>query len=143
MADSEQDKQFLGVGWGFPPQFQRQAGQIGAKMVAEEEDIRESLLILLSTRPGERIMQPAYGCGLHAMVFETVNESTVTEIRDLIERAILFYEPRINLEGIEVEMQDVYEGRLDIRIDYTVRQTNTRSNMVYPFYFIEGTHVRV
>jgi uncharacterized protein len=143
MADSEQDKRFLGVGWGFPPQFQRQAGQIGAKMVAEEEDIRESLLILLSTRPGERIMQPAYGCGLHAMVFETVNESTVTEIRDLIERAILFYEPRINLEGIEVEMQDVYEGRLDIRIDYTVRQTNTRSNMVYPFYFIEGTHVRV
>ena len=112
-------------------------------MVAEEEDIRESLMILLSTRPGERIMQPAYGCGLHAMVFETVNESTVTEIRDLIERAILFYEPRINLEGVEVEMEDVYEGRLDIRIDYTIRQTNTRSNMVYPFYFIEGTHVRI
>lgn len=143
MADAEIDKKFLGVGWGFPPQFQRQAGQTEVKMVAEEEDIRESLMILLSTRPGERIMQPAYGCGLHSMVFETVNETTVTEIRDLIERAILFYEPRINLEAVEVEMEDVYEGRLDIRLDYTVRQTNTRSNMVYPFYFLEGTHVRV
>ena len=143
MAETEQDKQFLGVGWGFPPQFQRQGEQTGVNMVAEDEDIRESLLILLSTRPGERIMQPGYGCGLHTMVFETVNESSVTEIRDLIERAILFYEPRINLEGIEVEMEEAYEGRLDIRIDYTIRLTNTRSNMVYPFYFIEGTHVRV
>jgi phage baseplate assembly protein W len=142
MAETEQDKQFLGVGWSFPPQFQRQAEQTGIVMVAEDEDIRESLVILLSTRPGERVMQPGYGCGLHSMVFETVNESTVTEIRDLIERAILFYEPRINLEAIEVEMENAFEGRLDIRIDYTIRQTNTRSNMVYPFYFIEGTHVR-
>jgi phage baseplate assembly protein W len=143
MAETEQDKQFLGVGWGFPPQFHRQAGQTGVRMVTEDEDIRESLRILLSTRPGERVMQPGYGCGLHTMVFETVNESTVTEIRDLVERAILFYEPRINLEGIEVEMENVYDGRLDIRIDYRIRQTNTRSNMVYPFYFIEGTHVRI
>ena len=143
MADTEQDKRFLGVGWGFPPQFQRQVDQTEVKMVAEDEDIRESLMILLSTRPGERIMQPGYGCGLHSMVFETVNESTVTEIRDLIERAILFYEPRIDLQGIEVEMENAYEGRLDIRIDYSIRQTNTRSNMVYPFYFLEGTHVRV
>jgi phage baseplate assembly protein W len=141
MAESEIDKQFLGVGWGFPPQFHRHADRTDAKMVAEDEDIRESLIILLSTRPGERVMQPAYGCGLYALVFESVNESTITEINDLIERAILFYEPRINLEGIEVDTANVYEGRLDIRIDYTIRQTNTRSNMVYPFYFIEGSHV--
>jgi phage baseplate assembly protein W len=143
MADTDIDKRFLGVGWSFPPEFHKHGDKTGVKMVAEEEDIRESLAILLSTRPGERIMQPGYGCGLHGMVFENIHESTITEIRDVIERAILFYEPRIDLKAIEVGTESVYEGRVDIRLDYTVRKTNTRSNVVYPFYFIEGSHVRV
>lgn len=112
-------------------------------MVSEEQDIHESLTILLSTRPGERVMQPAYGCGLQALVFENINESTLTEIRDVIERAILFYEPRINLEGIEVDTENVYAGRIDIQLNYTIRTTNTRSNLVYPFYFLEASHVQV
>lgn len=143
MAARDIDKRFLGVGWSFPPQFHNQGGTTDVKMVAEEEDIQESLAILLSTRPGERIMQPGYGCGLHDMVFEIINETTITEIRDVIERAILFYEPRINLEAIEVGTENVYEGRIDIQLDYAMRKTNTRSNVVYPFYFIEGSHVRV
>ena len=76
------------------------------------------------------------------MVFETINESSITEIRDLIERAVLFYEPRISLEAIEVLMDDPAEGRLDIRLEYSIRMTNTRSNLVYPFYFLEASHVR-
>ncbi|MFC1748522.1 GPW/gp25 family protein [Pseudomonadota bacterium] len=112
------------------------------KMVSEDEDIRESLTVLLSTRPGERILQPAYGCGIHALVHEVMNESTVTEIMDLIERAVLFFEPRITLNNIEVDEEQAYEGRLLLRLNYTIRTTNTRSNVVYPFYFIEGTHVR-
>ncbi|MEN8178874.1 MAG: GPW/gp25 family protein [Pseudomonadota bacterium] len=143
MSETDTDKRFLGVGWSFPPEFHKYGDKTGVKMVAEEEDIQESLTILLSTRPGERIMQPAYGCGLHDMVFENINETTVTEIRDVIERAILFYEHRINLEGIELDTENVYEGRIDIQLDYTIRKTNTRSNVVYPFYFIEGSHVRV
>lgn len=143
MADADSDKRFLGVGWSFPPEFHKQGGTMDVKMVAEEEDIQESLAILLSTRPGERIMHPGYGCGLHDMVFETINETTITEIRDVIERAVLFYEPRINLEAIEVGVEDVYNGRIDIQLNYTIRKTNTRSNVVYPFYFIEGSHVRV
>lgn len=112
-------------------------------MVAEEEDIRESLRILLSTRPGERVMQPDYGCGLHAMVFENLDESTVTELKDTVERAILFYESRITLEGIDVNTEDELEGRLKIQLNYTVRKTNTRSNIVYPFYYLEGSQVRI
>lgn len=139
----EIDKRFLGRGWSFPPEFHRQVDALGVKMVEEEEDIRESLWILLSTRPGERVMQPAYGCGLHAMVFETINQSSVTEIKDIVERAVLFFEPRVTLENIDIDTDDALAGRIKIQLNYRVRKTNTRSNIVYPFYYQEGSQVRV
>ena len=143
MARIETDKKFLGLGWRFPPEFHRHSDAIQVKVVAEEDDIRESLAILLSTRPGERIMHPAYGCSIQAMVFETVNESTITEIRDMVERAVLFFEPRITLESIDVNTDEVYDGKITLQLNYRIRTTNTRSNAVYPFYFIEGSHVRL
>ena len=140
---SDVDKAFLGVGWSFPPQFHRHADGLGVKLVMEEDDIAESLRILLSTSPGERLMQPSYGCGLHKMVFETINQSTITRLKDLIERAVLFFEPRITLESIDIDTENVLEGMLKIRLNYTVRKTNSRSNIVYPFYYLEGSQVRV
>jgi hypothetical protein len=140
---SEVDKAFLGVGWSFPPEFHPHADALGVKMVTEEDDIAESLGILISTSPGERLMQPSYGCGLHAMVFETINQSTITRLKDLIERAVLFFEPRITLESIDIDTEDVLEGVLKIRLNYRVRKTNSRSNIVYPFYYLEGSQVRV
>ena len=136
------DEKFLGRGWSFPPEFHKHADAVNVKMVSEEDDIRESLRVLLSTRPGERIMQPAYGCRIHSMVFESINESSITEIKDVIERAVLFFEPRISLESIDVDAENVYEGTLNIQLNYKIRTTNTRSNVVYPFYFLEGSHVR-
>ncbi len=130
---------FLGRGWGFPLEFDPVSKRV--RMVSDEEDISESLRILLTTRPGERIMQPTYGCELHALVFETVNERTVSEIREVIERAIVFFEPRIRLDKVHVGTEDVFDGLLRIRIEYTIRSTNTRSNVVYPFYFRDGTNV--
>lgn len=135
------DKSFLGKGWGFPVQFDPQTK--GVSMVSDEEDIRESLRILFSTRLGERVMQPTYGCALQALVFEVVNERTLSEIREAVERAILFFEPRIRLDRVDVDDEQVYEGLLQIRVYYTIRSTNTRSNIVYPFYFREGTSVRL
>ena len=135
------DKSFLGRGWGFPPRFDVRSKSV--HMVANEADIKESLRILIATRPGERIMQPAYGCGMHALVFEGVNELTIAEIQEAIDQAILFFEPRISLERVEVDAEQAYEGLLQIGIEYTVRETNTRSNIVYPFYFREGTNVRM
>jgi phage baseplate assembly protein W len=137
------DKAFLGVGWSFPPEFHKRADAPGVKMVAEEEDIGESLRILLSTNPGERVMQPSYGCGLKAMVFAAINERTITELKDIIERAVLFFESRITLEDIDVNTEDALDGILKIQLNYSVRKTNTRSNIVYPFYFREGSQVRV
>ena len=141
MKHVQADKSFLGRGWGFPPRFDARSKSV--QMVANEADIKESLRILIATRPGERIMQPAYGCSLHALVFEGVNESTIAEIEEAIDQAILFFEPRIGLERVDVDTQQAYDGLLKIRIEYTVRETNTRSNIVYPFYFQEGTNVRM
>jgi len=140
---SDVDKAFLGSGWSFPPEFHRHADSLGVKMVVEEADIAESLGILLSTSPGERLMQPSYGCGLQAMVFETINQSTITRLKDLIDRAVLFFEPRITLDDIDINTEDALEGVLKIRLNYTVRKTNSRSNIVYPFYYLEGSQVQV
>jgi hypothetical protein len=129
---------FLGTGWSFPPEFNRR-GKV--TMVSAEADIRQSLLILLGTTPGERVMQPTFGCGLRSQVYENINESTVTVLKDLIKRAILFFEPRVILHLIEIDQSRAYDGYLDIHLVYSIISTNTRHNIVYPFYFREGTDV--
>ena len=118
------DKAFLGRGWGFPPEFQKGSREV--MMVSEDDDIRESLHILLSTTPGERVMNPSYGCRLKSMIFESISESTVTEIRDVVERAVLFFEPRINLDGIEIAVEDFYDGLIKVQLSYTIRATNNK-----------------
>ena len=146
MSKTDDNNDFLGTGWSFPPSFQVHNREV--ELVSYEQDIKESLHILLSTSPGERVMHPAFGSDLQKMVFETITESQITKIQDSVERSILFFEPRISLEKVEVEIdtdvaeQDsIYQGVLNINIEYTIRKTNTRSNIVYPFYFIEGSHV--
>lgn len=133
------EQAFLGRGWSFPPTFDAAAGAVS--MVREEEDIRQSLHILLSTIPGERVMRPAYGCDLHSHVFDRISGSTVAEIERLIADAILFFEPRIDLEEIRINTDDALEGVLYIGLDYRIRKTNARSNIVYPFYQLEGTNI--
>ena len=134
------DLSFLGTGWRFPPEFSRR-GKV--HMVSAEEDIRESLRILLGTTPGERVMQPSFGCGLKSHVYDSINESTLTILKDVIERAILFFEPRVLLERIITDSSMAMEGRLDFQLHYTIISTNTRHNIVYPFYLREGTDVQL
>ncbi len=135
------DARFLGTGWAFPPTFDSRTRQ--AEMVSHEEDIRQSLHILFGTEPGERVMQPEYGCGLRHAVFEVIDAGTLTTIRDLISRAVLFHEVRITLEHIDFDTTEVMRGVLRIVLDYTIRSTNSRSNLVYPFYLREGTHLEL
>lgn len=132
-----ENRTFLGNGWQFPPGFELYTR--AAAMVAHEEDIKQSLHILLSTVPGERVMHPTFGCGLHHMVFEHVTESTITEIKDIVSRAVLFFEPRITLERIDIDSGELTEGVLRVYLEYTIRTTNTRTNMVYPLYSTEGS----
>jgi phage baseplate assembly protein W len=126
---------FLGTGWAFPPAFNKDTGTID--LVSDQEDIRQSLNILLSTSLGERVMQPKYGCNLNDYLFEPLNSSVVGYIKDLVEHAILFYEPRILADKIEVTPQDsldLIEGRFTISIEYTIPETNSRFNYVYDYY---------
>jgi phage baseplate assembly protein W len=135
------DQSFLGTGWNFPPEFNSTAKDV--QTVSAEDDIQQSLHILFSTAPGERVLQPSYGCNLRSMVFENITESAMTAIKDIIERAILFFEPRIDLNFIDLDTVKIEQGILNILVDYTVRATNTRSNIVYPFYFQEGTNIQM
>jgi len=128
---------FLGRGWSFPPRFDPAKGEI--TMVEREADIRESLRILFLTRKGERVMHPNYGCALHDLVFEPMNSQTAAAIDQTIRQAILFYEPRIDVLSVDVQTQNFLEGRLSIQLDYRIRATNTRQNVVFPFYIHEGT----
>lgn len=134
-----ENKKTLGTGWGFPPQFTRHAKQ--PHMVSADDDIEQALKILFSTVPGERVMQPDFGCGLKTLVFENISESTITQIKEIVRLAILFHEPRIDLEAIDVVIEDEPGGIIEIELSYTVRGTNSRRNMVYPFYYLEGTNL--
>ncbi|RCW76452.1 GPW/gp25 family protein [Pseudorhodoferax soli] len=129
-------RDFLGTGWAFPPAFD--GGTLHALMVSQEQDVRESLRILLSTVPGERVMHPTYGCGLQRMVFENITESTLTEIRSLVEKAVLFFEVRITLDGIDIDTEQMYDGVLRLKLNYTIRSSNTSDNMVFPLYLRDG-----
>lgn len=130
---------FLGTGWSFPSKFEKQTKKVA--MVSEEDDIRESLIILLSTRPGERVMNPLYGCNLDDLLFAPLNLTLKTYVSDLIDTAILYFEPRIDLEKVDISVNNDLEGELLIELNYMVRSTNTRRNLVYPFYRGEGTDV--
>jgi uncharacterized protein len=136
---SDNIKSFLGTGWSFPPQFLDSTQ--GIKMSSDEEDIAESIYILLTTMPGERIMNPEYGCDLHSQVFRNIDPNTLTTIQDLIATAILYFEPRVRLESVDFDLSGQLEGRMNISITYEIKGVNSRRNMVYPFYMIEGTDV--
>lgn len=137
---SKQIKSFLGTGWGFPPAFSNKAAEVA--MLSDVEDIQSSLEILLTTRPGERVMRPDYGCNLDELLFEPLTTTFKTYIKDLVLTAILYYEPRIEVNNIELDDTGELEGRIVISIDYTVSATNTRFNFVFPFYKKEGTDLR-
>jgi uncharacterized protein len=126
---------FLGTGWSFPPSFDKETGSV--VMVSDEEDIKQSLNILLSTSLGERVMQPEYGCNLTDYLFESLGSSVIGYIKDRVKNAILYYEPRINVEKIEVTSGasfDLIEGRFTISLEYTIPGTNSRFNYVYDYY---------
>jgi uncharacterized protein len=132
-----EDPGFLGRGWSFPPRFDARSGRLVT--VAAEEDIAESLRLLFLTRPGERLMHPHYGCALHDLVFEPMDAETEAAIEAAVARAVLFFEPRIELLETRVQAEDWPSGRLGILLEYRIVATNTRHNMVFPFYLREGT----
>jgi phage baseplate assembly protein W len=136
-----EDRPYLGKGWAFPPHFLKEYNTVS--MVSDEEDIYQSLWILLSTLPGERVFRFDYGCDIKQWVFSEMSVSQKTLIADVIEQAVIIGEPRVSIENIEIAIQEATEGILEIQLYYRIKETNSRSNMVYPFYFKEGTDLQV
>jgi len=128
-------KDFLGKGWKFPFNLDPR-GKVGVS--SYEEDIKEAILIILGTAKGERLMRPDFGCGIHEYVFCSMDVVNLHLIENAVREALIMWEPRIKVISVKAE-PDSEEGKLLMEIDYQIRTTNNRFNLVYPFYLKEGT----
>lgn len=128
-------KNFLGVGWKYPVYVDNQ-GKIAVSKF--EDDIEEAIVIILGTAKGERLMRPDFGCGIHEYVFSTMSTANLHLIENSVREALILWEPRIEILNVGSDTQYANEGKLLINIEYKVRVSNTRHNLVYPFYLKEG-----
>lgn len=127
---------FLGSGWAFPVRVQADGAPA---MVSHEADIQQAIEIILGTEPGERVMRPDFGAGLGSFVFEPVNPTTMTRVRNRVRDALVDWEARIDVVDVAVTTDPAQRNRLLIDVHYRVRATNALHNLVYPFYLDEGT----
>ncbi|MBV1800625.1 GPW/gp25 family protein [Siccirubricoccus sp. G192] len=132
----EDRKEFLGRGWAFPVAVDPETGRTA--MAEHEADIRQAIRIILGTSPGERVMRPDFGCGVHDLVFESLDTAALARVEDSVRDALVRFEPRIELLQVAADALRAPEGELTVSIDYRVRRTNQSGNLVYPFYFREG-----
>lgn len=135
MATANPAKAFLGVGWAFPPCA---AANGSTAMALYEEDVYEAIWIILSTDWGERVMRPTFGAGLRSFVFGPLSQTTLQQVQTRVQESLVQWEPRINVESVNVTIDPKNQGVLLIAITYFVRVTNTLQNLVYPFFLEEG-----
>lgn len=131
-------REFLGTGWKYPI-FVNANGRISSS--SYEENIQESILLILGTPKGERLMRPEFGCSIHKYAFSTMDTLTLRMIENAIYEALIDWEPRIEVNTVKTLTDEAQEGKLLISIDYKVRRSNTQVNLVYPFYLKEGSNV--
>jgi phage baseplate assembly protein W len=130
-------KEFLGRGWAMPVQLDERTGTVAETQY--EEDIRQSIVLIIETAPGERVMHPEFGCGIHDLVFAAPDAATLDRVRSVVEDALRQFEARIDVSSVTVTSAPALsDGVLQIELEYRVRLTNQVGNLVYPFYFAEG-----
>ena len=125
--------EIIGSGLAFPLQVDRRGG---IALARDETDVEQAIELILATAPGERPMRPEFGCGVHDFVFDSIDAKTVGKMELAIRDALDRWEPRVVVETVEFNLDEVADGRLIIDIGYRVRATNTMRNLVYPFYVI-------
>lgn len=140
MSNDSDIPAFVGTGWSFPPEFLM--GSHSVKVSENKSEIEESLHILLSTIPGERVMQPKYGCDLTPLLFEPITTTLRTVIEDRVKTSIYYFEARVEPLRISVSAKDAEAGQFLVEVDYRIRANNTRHNFVFPYYREEGTETR-
>ncbi len=132
----DEQKAWLGRGWAYPVGFDPTTG---APTLAEYElDIRQSILIILGTQRGERVMRPNFGCSIHDLVYDVIDTSMLTRVETTVRDSLVTFEPRIDVIKITANPLYAADGQLRVEIDYRVRKTNQTGNQVFPFYFREG-----
>jgi Bacteriophage baseplate protein W len=136
VASANQGKDFLGRGWASPVALDPRTGLVAS--VAYEDDIRQSIFIILETAKGERCMRPNFGCGIHDLVFTTLDSTSLQRIRSEVTDALTHFEARVDLLNVNVDSEATVDGELLVEVEYRVRATNQLGNLVFPFYFQEG-----
>lgn len=129
-------RSILGTGWKFPI---RVNGRGGFSLSQGEQDVAESIWIVLSTSKGERIMIPEFGCGINDYLFAPNNSNTRGAVTHQVQQALLRWEPRIDVMDVRVDDRTDQPNLLLIQIDYRIRSNNAFHNMVYPFFLREGS----
>lgn len=135
MNDYNRQHAFLGTGLHFPVTVNEVTGRIQES--AHEENIRESIYLIIMTRKGERVMRPDFGCDIYQYMFDMVDYTTLNRMKCAVEEALLRWEPRIT--DVKVKVIDMIQERnaVQIEISYKVRTTNSPYNLVFPFYMEE------
>jgi phage baseplate assembly protein W len=136
MSMDVERKDFLGRGWAFPVALDPLVG--GVAQIAHEDDVRQAIQIIIGTSPGERVMRPQFGCGIHDLVFEVIDVATITRVEATVRDALNRFEARIDVLNVNVDASRDRDGLLLIELEYRIRRTNQIGNLVYPFYFREG-----
>lgn len=122
--------EFHGRGWSFP--VETTGGDV--ELAGGETGIEQSIRLVLSTAPGERVMRPEFGCGIHDYAFAAVDTTRLTQIEEEVRDALTTWEPRIEVLDVDAGLADRATGRLEVDVEYRVRRTNNERNLVYPFY---------
>ncbi len=127
---------FLGVGWGFPVKKDEETNCL--TLAAHENSIKQAIWIIISTAKGERVMRPDFGCGIHELVFAPNDAATQGLAKSHVSEALRVWEPRIEVLDISVRAAGAQEEVMHVNIEYCVRTTDNRFNLVYPFYLQRG-----
>lgn len=135
MQNNTQEYAFLGTGWQFPITVDEITGRVVES--SYEENIRQSIYLIIMTKPGERLMRPDFGCAIHNFMFENIDYTTLSRMKQAVEEALIRWEPRITDTEVTVIDAVKEQNAVEIRITYRVRATNNPYNMVFPFYLEE------
>ncbi len=126
-------KEIIGRGWAFPPGIGVHGG-LG--LTGNRNELDQAIRIILATSPGQRVMRPTFGCRLNELVFAPNNSHTAAKARRYVEEALGMWEPRINVEHVDIRPDSETGHQLLIEIEYTVKVTHDRRSLIYPFYLI-------
>jgi phage baseplate assembly protein W len=123
----------MGTGWSFPLEIDSRGGIALSK---NEGGIEESIRVILGTAKGERRMRPNFGCDVHTLIFSPNNATTWGLAAHYVEDALIFWEPRIQLLGVDAQADAADPARLVITVNYRIKATNDARSIVYPFYLM-------